>query len=106
MQISLDVVREKTMKQTHPYIHQITATATKKQAVRANKHRIALLIFNNEAANIVEVVSKQDAIYGRGIPVEPKACYENEKYCQGEYWVICNTGLTADVRIEEDMVRE
>ena len=91
------------MAKTHPFIHQKTATATATQVVRANKDRIALLIYNNEVANYVEIVTKQNAKYGQGLPIAPKSNYENEHYCQGEYWVICDTGLTADVRIEEDL---
>ena len=64
------------------------------------------MIFNNEAVNIVEVTSDEKSRYGQGIPVEPKACYENPEYCQGAYYVICDTGETADVRIEEDIAKE
>lgn len=88
---------------TFPLIKAVSASATAAQAVRANENRKALLIFNNEEVNIVEVTSRQNAVYGQGIPVPPKSNYENLDYCQGEYWVVCDTGLTADCRVEEDI---
>lgn len=105
MQNSVENGREKTVEQTYPYIHALGATATAKQAVRVNKDRKALMVFNNEAANIVELTSSKESRYGEGIPIAPQANYENEHYCQGQYFVICDTGLTADVRIEEDIIK-
>lgn len=104
------------MPKIYPYIHAVGATATATEAARANKDRVAIMIFNNEEANMVEVTSSKESVYGEGIPIEPKACYENDfvfigddgkRYstAEGRYFVICNTGLTADVRIEEVLIR-
>ena len=68
--------------------------------------KMTLYLKNNEDTNKVEVTSSEKAKYGQGIPVEPKACYENLEYCQGAYFVICDTGETADVRVEEDISKE
>ena len=84
-------------------IKAVSASATATQAVPANEKRKGLLIYNNETANLVEVTSSKNAIYGQGIPIPAKGCYENLHFCQGEYFLICNTGLTADCRIEEDI---
>jgi len=71
--------------------------------MRRNDKRRALLIFNNEESNIAEVHSSKSGIYGKGIPILPKAAYENYHFCQGAYYVICDTGKTADLRYEEDI---
>lgn len=89
--------------QTNPRIHQLDATATAKRLVQKNPNRVGLTVFNNELSNKPEVISKENDAYGTGIPIAAKGCYENLHYCQGEYWVICDTGETADLRIEEDI---
>lgn len=94
------------MKETHPYIHAVAATATAKRAVIVNPKRAALLVANNSEDYPVELTHGERIPYGDGIPIAPQSCYENEEYCQGEYWLRCDTGQTADVRIEEDIITE
>jgi len=90
---------------TFPIIRAFPATATAKKAVVVNENRKSVCIYNNEEANIVEVVSSKESVYGQGIPIRPKGNYENLHYCQGAYYLICDTGLTADCRIEEQILK-
>lgn len=88
---------------TTPRIHKVSVTATATRAVQDNPNRVGLCIYNNEEANIVELIANEGDPYGKGIPIPPKDNYENLHYCQGEYWLICDTGETADCRVEEDI---
>jgi len=87
---------------TYPHIHKETVTTSASLVVKQNTTRKALLIFNNDDAESIEVVSDKDSAYGSGIPIPSKANYENLHYCQGNYYLICETG-TVDARIEEDI---
>lgn len=84
-----------------PHIRNVTVTATTAHVIRRNKNRRTLLIYNNEESNIPEITSGEPAPYGQGIPIPPKRDYHNFGGCQGSYYLLCDTGETADVRIEE-----
>jgi hypothetical protein len=86
----------------YPKIYSFTVTTTAQLLLRANANRKAVLIYNN-GSSIVELLSSEKAAYGDGIPIAPGKSYENDHFnCQGEYYVICNSG-TVDIRVEEDI---
>lgn len=83
-------------------IKAFTVTTTAQLIVDRNPKRKALLIFNNDTTATVYVTDSPNSLYTQGIPIPPKANYENLHFCQGAYYIICASG-TVNVRVEEDI---
>ena len=87
-------------KLNRPNIFAFTVKTTAKKLLRLNKHRKAVLIYNNGAA-AVELLSSGKAPYGQGMPIQASSSYTSEHFNpQGEYWVI-SEAADQDIRVEE-----
>lgn len=88
-----------------PRIRQFTVTTTAQKILDIKPERKAVLIYNNGAVD-VELLSHKKQVFGDGIPIPANSDYENDHFnCQGEYFIICNSG-TVDIRIEEDIQQD
>lgn len=93
---------------TFPYIHQITATDVAQLAIKANPKRVQLIIYNASIQD-VDLTSSKRTPFDKGMRIpareDPQSRYYIKDYCQGAYWLICEAGKTASVRIEEDILK-
>jgi len=88
-----------------PKIRNFTVTTTAQKLLDINAKRKAVLIYNNGLVS-VELLDNRKQVYGNGIPIKAGAPYKNDHFnCQGEYYVICETG-TVDIRVEETIQNE
>jgi len=86
---------------TKPKIGAIKVGTKPKMLVGINPKRKRLFIYNNGTVT-VEVISSKDSRYGDGIPIASGGNYTIPDYCQGQYWIIAESG-TQDIRFEEDI---
>ena len=74
-------------------------TAALMKNIRENHKRRALLI-QNLSGDTIYIKSTRSEETTNAIQLDSGNEYENEHYCQGEYWLV-SSGAASTVRIEE-----
>jgi len=87
---------------SYPKIHSFLVgnTVALMKNIPENKHRKALLI-QNLSGNIIYIKTIKSEETTGSIQLDNGQAYENNHYCQGEYWLLASAA-SSTVRVEED----